>query len=257
MLAQEALQKVLMANYCELKSRNGAYSLRAYARRLDMNSGILSSILNGKRRLSAKQIGKIANQLELAPPEQDQIDALIGAEKVLKKREANTTLTLRSDQFYLISDGIHYSILALMETDDFESNADWMADRLNESPARTKAALERLERLRLVEKKKGAYHLLHAQTTTTDGVPDSAIRKYHEDRLEEAKVKLRQTEVEDRDLFSSTLAINRSQLPLARTLIRDFKKKLAKALEQGTKDEVYRISFQLYPVTRLKKRKNQ
>ena len=48
----------------ERRSRNPRYSLRAYARDLGISVSHLSTIMNGRRKLSTLQAGKIAVKLQ-------------------------------------------------------------------------------------------------------------------------------------------------------------------------------------------------
>jgi uncharacterized protein (TIGR02147 family) len=263
MLVQEALQQALLSQFTQLKAKNSAYSLRAFAQRLGVNSGALSSILNGRRRVSVKYAMKLTQKMTLPPKEIARLESLLALEMKTRKRrtsadaEENKALELRSDQFHVIADGIHFSILCLMETVDFRSDVDWIALRLNESAPRVRQAFERLSRIGLVEQKREVWKLTTGKLKTSDGIADRAIRRFHEERLDEAKTKLELVPVEDRDFFASTMAIQRSQIPAARELIRAFKKNMETLLECEPRDEVYRLCIQLFPVTDLKSKESK
>jgi uncharacterized protein (TIGR02147 family) len=252
MSAQEALQHALLKQFTQYKTRNRSYSLRAYAKRLNINSGALSAIMAGSRRVSPILAERLINKMALSPEEIEQIESLFELEKKKINEGQTHTLQLRSDQFHAIVDGIHFSLLCLMETHDYRSDVEWMAKRLGETPTRIKQALTRLERLDLVRfSQKGEWKSTGERLRTSDGVADLAVRRFHEERLEEAKDKLHSVPVDDRDFFASTLAIKKSRLPLAKQLVREFKKKMESVLEKDPKDEVYRICIQVYPVTQI------
>ncbi|MGZ3740999.1 MAG: DUF4423 domain-containing protein, partial [Bdellovibrionota bacterium] len=58
---------------------------------------------------------------------------------------------------------------------------------------------------------------------------------------------------EERDITSMTMAIDPRRLPLAKTLIRKFRFRLADLLETGDRTEVYNLNVQLVPVTKKDK----
>lgn len=65
MSLQPAIQNLLHGKFMEAKAGNPRYSLRAFARRLEISAGSLSAILSGKRVISKKLAEKIADRLGL------------------------------------------------------------------------------------------------------------------------------------------------------------------------------------------------
>ena len=64
--------------------------------------------------------------------------------------------------------------------------------------------------------------------------------------------KLKEIEVELRDFSSMTASIDLDQLPEAKTIIREFRQKMASLLRNGSnKTDVYQLAIQFYPVTKL------
>jgi len=53
-------------------------------------------------------------------------------------------LKLSNSQFELISDWVHFAIISLIETDQFSSDIQWMAEKLNITTARVRKALRNL-----------------------------------------------------------------------------------------------------------------
>lgn len=255
MKAQLALQQALAKQLSLLRKRNPSYSLRAFARRLKLNSGALSAIMNGHRRVSPAMATRLLTAMSLDPINSEYIATLFQIEEATKRKapELPKTLRLKSDQFKFISDGIHYSLLCLFETDDFESDISWMASRLSESPQLILLALSRLERLGLIDKNRdGNYHMTDVQLSTSDGHSDLAIANYHQERLQEAQKKLETVDINFRDFYSSTYTVSKKQLPKARKAIRDFHKTMQEILESSKKEEIYRFNTQLIPVSNLK-----
>jgi plasmid maintenance system antidote protein VapI len=61
--------RILTNAFEEKRSRNPSYSLRAFSRDLEISVSHLSAIMNGQKKLSTQQAGKIAIKLQLAPEE--------------------------------------------------------------------------------------------------------------------------------------------------------------------------------------------
>lgn len=247
-------QEALHTEFQQLRSRNAAFSLRAYAKRLKVNSGVLSSVLSGKRKVSAKWAKSVVERMNLSPEDKQKVLQELSLKDLthIQLKNSQEKLLLKSDEFKMISDGIHYALLALMTTDDFKSDVDWMAERLKTNSNIIDHALERLKRLHLAElKNKKRWTSTGKVLRTSDGISDIHIKNYHEDRLKEAKESLFNDPVDSRDFLSSTIAIDKSKLPMARKLTREYLMKLEALLSESKKDEVYRIGFQMFPITKI------
>jgi uncharacterized protein (TIGR02147 family) len=156
---------------------------------------------------------------------------------------------ISNDEFNTIADPIHFALLALMETTGFRSDIKWIASRLRYSVKKTKAALDRLLRLGLITVQGGELHIPETSGETTHDVPSAALRKFHNANIKKAAHALRSIPIEKRDITSITLAIAPERIPLAKELIRRFRKKIAIHLQEGEKSEVYLLNIQLIPLT--------
>lgn len=56
----------------------------------------------------------------------------------------------------------------------------------------------------------------------------------------------------DREFTFITMAVDKSKMIEAKTMIREFRDKLCAYLEEGEKTEVYELAIQLFPRTKLK-----
>ena len=168
-------------------------------------------------------------------------------------------LQLTADQFRVVSEWYYFAILSLVKTADFQSNSEWIAQRLGISVPQVNQAIDRLERLGLIENERGRIHLNQTRYRTTDDVMNLSVRKSHFETLELAKQSLEQNAIEERDFSSITMAVDVEQLAQAKSLIRKFQDDLDALLEgdeqkQKSRTEVYRLAVQLFPLTKLKRR---
>ncbi len=260
MKEQIEMQNLIRANLDQIKIKNPGFSLRAYAKKLELSPSALSEILNGKRKISIKLAARILDRMNLSP---DVTNPVLGLfEKKIRDLDfiesedtqpeaapAIDFLQLSSDQFNLIAEWQHFALLSLMETKNFKSDISWIAKKLGITAQQTQISLERLVRLGFVFKKNKKFVTNKRALISSDNVPNQAVRKSHYNDLLLAEKALDHTPVEERDFTAITIAANKKNLPKARKLIREFQDKLTLCLEQGEKDEVVKFTFYLYPLT--------
>lgn len=263
---QIKLQLKLNEVFSGLKIKNPQYSLRAFAKKLDLAPSTLSEILNGKKRASVKLARKISDRLLLDPQERSEILDLyserfllgmnsVGESQKIDRDKEKEYVMMSADQFKIISDWQHYALLNLIKTVDFSSSEAWIASRLDISEKSVSEVIERLIRAGMLERlSDGALRRTQNKTRTTDDVINLSIQKAHAEELEIAKEKLESVPLEMRDFTSVTLAINPDKIPMAKELIRKFQDDLCDVLGAGDKKEVYKICFQLFPLTEINMR---
>lgn len=239
--------------------KNPKYSLRAFARDLDLAPQILSAVFNNKKGISVEVASKIATRLGLNEQESnyfcDLVDLTharsVGARKIAALRLARYKQelkfqNLKMDAFRLISDWYHYAILELTFVQGFKSDTAWIAKRLKISQHEAQQAVERLLRTGLLIEEKGQYTKAETHHTTTHDVPSEAIRNFNRQILQKATDALTFQDVSERDLTTMTMAIDVKKIPEAKKRIRAFRHELTEFLETGERKEVYCLSLQLF-----------
>lgn len=244
----------LEAQYLKRRQKNQGYSLRAFAKLLDLPSGRLSQLLTEKRRFTLKMGEKIALRLQLDPREKDQLLRAIRASRGAPSAPPAKPATFRSldmNQFRLIADPLHFSILSLLETAGFDGRSATVAGRLGVSVVEARRALQRLETAGLVKGAEGSIALSgEPGLATSHDVASAALQKAHRKVLEEAIGALERVPVEERDFTSVTLAVDPARLPEAKRRLRELRREVGAFLEAGQRREVYRLNVQLLPLTR-------
>lgn len=256
----------LQEEFNRRRSKNPSYSLRAFANYLKLPPGRLSQILSDKRALTPNLGKKISDRLCLDPltkqkflscikKQKEKKNATKLANKVNIPNEHDTEFQpLDMDTFYLIADRHHFALLSLIQTDDFKNDSKWIAKRLNISVIQVRCSLERLQRLNLIKNEKNQLKLTTQKgLTTSHDIGSSALRKSHHQALDQAKISLDQDPVETRDFTSITMAIDPNKLPIAKEMIKVFRRKLCKFLESENRKEVYDLNIQLLPLTKNNK----
>jgi uncharacterized protein (TIGR02147 family) len=247
------------------QQKNPSYSLRAFAKKLNLSPSALSEILNGKRKVSLKMAVAIYERLGANPIDMNELTKSftknIKRDSELEALEADESeklnfLELSADQFNIIEKWHHFAILSLIETKDFKPNVEWMAKRINITATEVKLALERLERLGLVKcnERKTKISLTGGPLITSDDISNQAVKRSHYEDLKFAEGVLDNVNVVDRDFTAVTIAVDSKKLPKAKKMIREFQDRLSQFLESGDKDEVYKMTFYLYPLTKIEKK---
>lgn len=235
--------------------KNPAYSLRAFASDLEIDSSNLSAILQEKRNLPHKRAGFIAKKLKLAPKE-----SVLFIASTLRRQMAidaikvaqDTKKYLLDEKYYkIISEWEYYAFLQLLNVKGFKVDVAWIGTRLNISESRTHLIIRDLLDLEFIKKdnEKG-YVRTTPSLTTSEDIESQALQITHKDSLDIAKVKLESVPVELRDFSSITIAINTKKLPEAKVIVREFQEKMYALLSSGPRDEVYQFSCQLFPLTK-------
>jgi uncharacterized protein (TIGR02147 family) len=80
------------------------------------------------------------------------------------------------------------------------------------------------------------------------------LKRSHRESILQAAEALDSIPTAERDITSMTMAIDPRKLPLAKTLIREFRFRLAELLETGNRTEVYNLNVQLVPVTKKERK---
>lgn len=246
LMAQEFLKKDLE----QRQNKNSSFSLRAYARWLNISPSHLSQIISGKRNLTRKKAFGIIEKLNLSPLEREAfLKSLDGELSQSHSDHFGGATLIREDEFQLIADWHHFAILSLAEVDN-KADPRWVASRLGIGVQQAREACDRLIRLGLMQKQEKRYIATNRSVTTSNDISSGAIKKHHKQNLALASEKLDLVPVELREFSSMTMAIDPSKIEEAKIAIRDFKKKIGLLLESGEKKEVYTISIQLFPNTK-------
>ncbi|MEK6705048.1 MAG: TIGR02147 family protein [Bdellovibrionota bacterium] len=258
--AQHEIKKLMVSEWTKSRSNNPSYSLRALARKLRLPPSAVSEIIKRNRRITAKMAEKILRGL--CVDSQTAQGLIVECAKPIKKktkmRPGSITdsvgpnfAQLTLDQFHVISDWYCTAILALAETEGFKSDINWIAGRFGVATKHIECAIERLLRLGLLEKTaSGKILSKQAQFTTPSDIADPSIRKSHFENLELARRSLEVDPVEARDFSIMTIAADPELLPEAKKRIKAFRRELMQFLESGKKREVFRLSIQLFGLSR-------
>lgn len=247
------LRQLLQSELSHRRNRNSLYSLRAFARDLGIGVGSISEVMSGKRELSKKNILKVLQNLNLTTEQKAEL--LKTDEKSVKPVQDEHQLLLE-DQFKLIADWYYLAILNLAKLKVNKANPEWISKRLGIEPYMAIEALERLQRLGLLKIEKSKLVRTSQPLTTSRDLPSTAIRKHHAQNLLLAEKAIHNVPIDLRELGSVTMPVNLKKLTKVKELLLKTRKKVADLLEDDNATEIYTLSFQLFPLTEVVKKKS-
>lgn len=242
---------LILDEFEKRKKRNNRYSLRAFAKFLDVSVTALSQMLNSKRELSPKNIRKVAEKLLFDESLKKQIINNVSRKKHAKEIEY---FKIEEDIFITISDWYYYAILNLACLKDNTATPEWISQRLGIDQYVAESALNRLMRLQLIEIK--GYKLVRTTKPLDVGknIPSKVIRDYHRNNLKKAEASIETVAVENRQFQSIVVPVDMDKYKLAQAKIDTFIEDMTSFLMTEQCSEVYTLAIQLFPNTIIENR---
>jgi uncharacterized protein (TIGR02147 family) len=266
-MIQNQLQKipddfsqVIYHEYEARKQKNKAYSLRALARDLEISSGKLSDIFNGKVGISTDTALKIAKNLSLNEADRNLFlnlveiyslkDETSKQASLIKNQSYNFDskyIVIADDYYSVLTEWYYFALTELVALDCFENNDNWISKRLGIDEDLVRPAIERLKRVNLIDEVEGRLEQTYDFFVSPSGTPSDTAKKFHKQILARAQEAVEKQQIEERDFTSGFLRVRKSDLPYIAQRIKNFRRELVKELESGEgHDSVYAFSVQFF-----------
>jgi uncharacterized protein (TIGR02147 family) len=242
----------LQAELVRRCKNNPNYSLRSFARSLNINHGALSRILRGERNPSQKVFLALAQALNLSTTEIADFDQPSKRTSMKNSKEGFRDLSM--DSFTAMSEWYHDAILELMRLEHFQTDPKWIAKSLGITVSEANIAIERLIRLELIEVDVDGQWINHAEHTEI-GIDSpyttTALKRYQKQILTMGAVAIDEIPRERRHNISSTVAINTADLEEVKAIINQFRRKISRYVQRKNvkADQVYQLGICFYPLT--------
>jgi uncharacterized protein (TIGR02147 family) len=270
LLQHDHYRAYLKAELGERVSANPAYSLRAFAQGLGLSCSFLSEVLQGKKNLSAGAAMKVAMRLGLNEVETRYFCLLSRLEceddprekeSILAKiREINPRRSVQElsvDVFRAIADWYHFAILELTGVSDFTLTPASAARQLGISIHEAAAAIERLQRLELLEEgPRGRLAKAKDHFIASSAVPNAALKSFHRQALAKASAAVLEQPPESRVSSTDLVAIDSRYVEEVRKLSDRFTEDLIKLTDRSKRrDRVFCLSVHFFPLSSERKPK--
>lgn len=237
------------------RQKNGRYSLRAFARFLDIDAGVLSRIMTGKRPPALDTAERLISALKLTRDERRMFLESVVQDKGRKtlsiaglqddlKPEVQS---IPSELFKIICDPLHYAILELTFSKDFIAKPQAIAKRLGVTTVEAEVAIARLLEVNLLKRdgkkllKTNKHITTHDKQSTTQALQNRYVAS-----LDLAKRALQKEPISRRNMTSMTMCIDPTRIPTAKAMIEEFTDKLCSYLEGGTRLEIFELAINLF-----------
>lgn len=244
----------LKATLKERCLKNPNYSLRSFAKHLSTDASLLSKLINGKRKVTPKQIDKLGEKLNLNPKMISHFKNNVISQS--HSSEPSTTVDYQKislEYFEVISAWQHYAILELMKLSFFKEDHSWIGATLGISTKLVTESVKRLQEVGLLEiDSNGKWNDLSEGSSTH--IIDKNITSYahkiaQKKILQRASDALDGIDIEKRDQSSMLLASHPSKVLEAKDKISKFRRELTEFLEDTEeKTELYQMSFSVFPL---------
>lgn len=158
----EDYRAILSARLESRMRQNPRYSLRAFARNLNVSPSRLSRVLRGRQGLGKETAEEISNKLFSTQVEKKLFETLVLASDARSKKARadfqkelenlnNTAGTFINEElFQTISSWYHVAILELTDLPEFRSDTKWISKRICISNHQASSALRRLIKVGLL-----------------------------------------------------------------------------------------------------------
>lgn len=209
------------------QQRRPAYSLRAFARDLDMSPSSLSCYLNDKQGLSKERAVFIGKKLQWTAKQTEHFADLVTVEyspyKTKKKaalvsietRTQKTSKKITQDQFNYISDWRHLACLTLIQMHPALETYQTVAKKLGLKMTQASKILENLIRLQLCQRQEDGKYVAKQNVTMSGGEsPSKAVQAFHAGLMAKAQESIEKQSFDQRNLFSIIYSINGNKIPL-------------------------------------------
>lgn len=257
---------ILNSEFKKRTQRNPSYSLRSFARDLDICSGSLSSIIKGKRPYPIRKVDQALQNLNLDP-----VTSVKFKDSVMSRRKYKNIVdsietkkddhVLNDHQTSLVTDWEHFAVLSLIKTHQYlnskESNEDFFSNRLGLSKIEANKIVDNLLAANLI--KLGQDFKLqrtYQRINTTQDIDSEVLKSAHRNSMHKAEIALDELSPEKRYFGCETFCMSRSNIEQGKKLIREFKNKFSSLLETTDSEDVYRLNIQFFPLTIEEKESN-
>lgn len=246
------------------KESNPNYSLRAFAKALNISPSFLSKLLNQQKNISKDRFSEMISKLNLPSEKQAMLMKRVKIEATNSTNSDAHFNKLFIDQFQFISDWYHYAIMEFISINKLNDTLEMenlISKEFGISLLQVKKSLSILKRLNLIQYnlRTKKWILVSTNTTTmnTNFKSDVANKIHEKQILEKAKESIDQVPFELRSQSSMTLAIPKKQINKAKEMIIKFQRQLMSELQcEKNNDSVYQLSISFFPLTESAKSHN-
>lgn len=253
----------ILNNILEERIRsNPSYSMRSFARDLNIAPSTLSEILKKKKGISTKKAAEIVKSLKLPEWQASHFINLVALKHARSRDEKNQAKLnlqdakdkivvgkLKAETMKALTSTLDLAILECVGLKKFDNTDEWIAKKLKVSVKEVRESVERLLKVKLLEiDDKGEWSDLSPFFSSSDGISSESIRAFNIDILKTMEKKIVNEPIEDRIMKSVVFSVEDKHMQEAKAIMDDAISRIVNLSSKSDekKDHVVCFSSQLF-----------
>lgn len=270
MLVSNNYIQILKSEFDKKVDKNPRYSLRAFAKHLEISPASLSNVLSGKKGLSERVAKSISEKLGFNAEESEFFCALVNSfdARSKEKRDLNKKfvsqylknkrrIVMGDEAEDFVSDIRNFVILELLKITKVKAPLQKNLLSSSSVPVSIKLQQEIINRmisLGIVEVVDGFFQVKHETFMVPDKIAAKAQKKVHMKALELAKEAYESVSYDEREFYLIVTPINSEKMNEIKSKIREFADNLMYEYGEPTSaNSVYGLCSYFFPLEKLEK----
>jgi uncharacterized protein (TIGR02147 family) len=253
----EKFRKFLESEFERRKLAKTDFSIRSFAKELDVDYSFLAKLINGSRAFTPLTLRRLGPQFKLSNEQNE-----LFLEDILRKQAGGRIQAKRNkvlinpvspERFNFISEWHYTAILVLMSLKKFSPKPAWIAKQLGIPTSVAAHAMNLLESHRyFFRDEKGRCIVAEVQNTVHPSADTNLhLKRYQKQVLLKSIAAVDEVPLDKRDHSCITIATTSKRIEQAKPMIRTFRRKLMKYLEDvESPNIVYVFATSLFPLTK-------
>lgn len=264
MLLTNQYREILIQHFEMKKSRNQRYSLRAFARDLEVPVSRLSDVLNAKKIPSLPMAFHMASKLDLSNLKKDLFITSVQFEKEkilsqkmrLEKKLEILSYKLKNrwtfEYFPQISSWLDIAILCALNLKSGPQTIQDLSDFFNVTEFEVEKSFQVLMEAKEIIKRGNDWVLNDSEAREISQVSPQVLKILHASLLSKAQKSISEHSTEFQDLTSLMLSFRLSDLPFIRKKISEIADQLVMDIPQAKEgNTVYSLTVTLVPISKV------
>ncbi len=236
-------REILKDIFVQKISKNPCYSLRAFARDLDISVSYLSEVLTSKKTLKPSYIDQVISKINL-----DEESAIIFRESCLFENQGKSTLKeISKEDFNDINDPLVFALLSTFFLEDFVNDVMWISQRLRISQEKCHQLIQALVEKDILEIKDGQISRKSLNYIVKNFSNPQKLREFHKKCLTQIDQSLTNMPSEKIHLNHLCFAINPDKISTFREKTNKYLDEIEKLMETGPQKDLYSLAVYLTP----------
>ena len=242
-------KKLLAQELKKRQRKNTSYSLRSFARDLEISPSMISRFISGEREPSPESLGQILEFIDADPSLKKHIFDSLVKKADFKIPQDIDYQELNSGQIERLNHWLFFALLELFRSNNRNFTIPKIAKSLNQPNSDVESKVRILIEMKLIKKTATSFKTLNAKQTAKTS--RTTLDQIHSGYLEQAQKSISTSLENERNISGPTILINPKRLPEAYERIKSFRRSLSSYLEakESEKDEkLYRVQIALFPL---------